>query len=530
MSYPKRGLSIDIGNDKIKIIEYKRSGDKVKIRKSLLIDTPEQCLDDGSIIQMELLSACLMDALKENNIKEKKVLFSIASNKIITREVELPDLPKKKLDSLIKMNAEEYFPVDLAEYTTDYRVLDHYVEGEDKMIRVNMVAAFTDLMERYIHLSDLLNLKLVGVDFAGNSIVNYAMQLNKTGTYMLLDLGSKSTMVTIISDNSVRFNRNLVYGTNVVISSIQNHFNVRYKEAVKISAEQTLLDSSKGSDDLLGSDVSGALNQLLSGVSRLVDFYTSRNKDSIEKIYLVGGGTKVNGIIDYIAEYFNIPTETIDGLNSVTSEDELYNVESVFYATAIGAIYSEMNLLPQAFINRDKQKAQNRLRLELALLVVLLTGVAMYMPYMTIQRLEKEKTVLLNEIDEKKVVEPVKAEYDLAMKGQNFYTSIENSSGSTTEVLLAIIEKMEMEIPTDIDYLSLDNSEEGLLISCVAKDKGTLIQFISILKAMEINELPVFERVYVPSYTNPELDTTLSADKEGYYTFSIICDYSKGAQ
>ena len=537
MNYPKKGLSIDLGNDKIKIIEYKRNRDKIKIIKSLLLDTPDNCLDDGMVVQMDTLSEFLRDQLRENGIKEKKAIFTVASSKIITREVDLPDLPKKKLDALTQMNAEEYFPVDLSEYTIDYRILDHYVNDEDKMIRVNMVAAFTELIECYINLAGLSGLKVCGVDFAGNSIVNYATHMKKEGTYLLLDLGSKSTMVTIMNEGSVRFNRNLVYGTQVVVNCIQNHFSVRYKEAVKISSEQSLLLGEDESEDLLRNEVTSALNQVMNGVLRLVDFYTSRNKDGVDKIYLVGGGTKIVGIEKYISTYFNIETELVKQIDDVAGVDETFVDEGVFYANAIGAIYSEMNLLPFSFLNKDKEKASDRLKLEVGILLLLLVGGAMYMSLMTIRNLEADKQVLLDEIDEKSNVVEIKAAYDLALAKEAFYTEVNSVSGSTTEVLLKLMEKMETEIPSDVDFLSLNNNEDGVVISCITSDKKTLIKFITILSEMTLEDRLVFSRVYVPSFTNPEAveqigdmdlpDEVQEDIEEAYYTFSIICDYNK---
>lgn len=522
MGYPKKGLSIDIGHDQIKIIEYKRSRDKAKIKKAFCIDTPDNCVDDGMITHMEALVEVIGKALEAQAIKEKNVIFTVASSKIITREVDLPDLPKKKLDALIQMNAEEYFPVDLTDYTTDYRILDHYVEGEDKMIRVNMIAAYTELMESYINLAGMLSLKVVGADFTGNSIVNFSEHMKKEGVYLLLDLGSNSTMVTIMNGKTVRFNRNLIYGTSIIVNSIQNYFNVRYAEAVKISGEQALLGEEVAENDPLASEVMGSLNQILSGVARLVDFYTSRNKDNIEKIYVVGGGTKINGILAYITSYFSIEATTVGPLETITYQAEAVTAEDVFFSNAVGALFSDINLLPKAYLNKDKEKANMRVRLEIGLLLLVLTGAALYIPYSTNLRLKAEKQVLQEEINEKQVVEEVKARHDAIMAKANFYTALDDLSGSTTEVVVAVLEVMEKEIPSAIEYLSISNTEESMIISCVAKDKLTIIKYIEALKAMEIDGVPIFSEVFVPGFAQGDG----VGEDGGQYSFSITCTYN----
>ncbi len=529
MKYPNKGLSIDIGNDQIKVIQYKKSKNKVKIIKAILLDTPNGCVEDGAVADFESLATVLSEAIKEHGIKEKKAIFTVASSKIITREVDLPDLPKKKLDSLIQMNAEEYFPVELADYIVDYRILEHYVEGEDKMVRVNIVAAHEPVMNTYIQLADAIGIKINGIDYSGNSIINYSEHMAKEGTYLLLDLGSRSTMVTIVSNGHVRFNRILVYGTSIVISSIQNHFNVRYKEAVKISGEQMLLKDKPAADDVLASDVSNAMNQILSGIARLVDFYTSRNKDGIEEIYLVGGGTNIEGIADYISEYFNVQTSVISELSTISSEqDATYQENGVYFANAIGATFTEMNLLPESYKNKDQQRAANRLRLEVGVLLLALVLGAMYVPFANVRRLEKEKEALEQEIEEMKVVETVKAEYDQAMREVQFYLDIETASSSTTQIILQVIEAMESSIPEGVDYMTINNTEEGMVISSTADDKLVLVNFIRILKTLTLDEQPVFQNVYMPSYTNPDATDNPVVSDDGYYQFTIVCTYAEG--
>ena len=521
MSYPNRGLSIDIGNEKIKIIDYIRKKDSIKIGHSILLDTPANAISDGVISGVPDIGDVISGALREKGIKTKDVIFTVASSKIITREVDLPDLPVKKLNTLIRMNADEYFPVNLAEYTLDYRIIDRVDQGDGMQAKVNLVAALSTLMDGYVELAESLKLRVRGIDYSGNSMINFASHLDIDDTYMLLDLGSDSTMVTIMSKKIVKFNRNLVYGTKVVSNSIQNHFGVDLKEAMKIATEQALLTHEPEANDFLSNDVSSALNQILNGVSRLMDYYASRNKDSIEHIYIVGGGTGINGIAAYIERYFNITCTILSENPRVVASDEGYAKNTVYYANCLGAIYSEMNLLPMHILNKDKLKVSRRLKLELAFLAVVLVALAVYLPYRSLKALEDEKEALLAEIEAKQVAEVVLEDYNRTMTSLAFHESIITTSSSTTEIMADLLEKMEAEIPTTVSYLTMNNSEEGILISCIASDKLTMVNFITILKNMTLNDAPVFSQVYVPSFSEVEGTTEGNA----YYAFSIACDY-----
>ena len=520
MKYLKRGLAIEVGNETIKVLEFNRNKDRIKVLNALLIPTPENAVEDGLIRNIEDISELVLEGLKEKKIKTKSAIFTVASSKIITREVDLPDQPQKKLDPLIKMNASEYFPVNLEDYTMDYRIMEHIKNDEQKLVRVNIVVVMTNIIESYISLAEKCGLKVEAIDYSGNSIVNFSDKLGYEGTYMLLDFGSSNSMVTIMSDKKVRFNRNLVYGTKVVNNSIQNHFGVSYEEAVKIAHQQSLLSQQPETNDYLGSDVSSAMNQILNGISRLVDYYSSRNKDGIDHIYLVGGGTNINGIADYVEHFFSIKTSKIENLDFVIGDDPIYKENLQYFANTIGAIYTELHLLPEQMIVQAKEKAQTRVRMELGVLVLLMVGAAMYFPYLTLQSMKEEKAALEQEIVEKQVVMPIKQDYVNATTSVAFYTGLEYTSASTTEILADLFEVMEQVIPTEVDYLSVSNTEQGMLISCVADEKLTVVNFIEALKAMTYQDQPVFSHVYIPALTSTD-----GEEDNIYYTFSIACDY-----
>ncbi len=525
MSYPKRGLSIDIGNERIKIIEYQKNKDKIKVKNALLLDTPDGAVEDGAIIKTDEIVDLIVDSLKVEGIKSKQVIFSIASSKIITRELDLPDIPKKKLDTMVSLNAEEQFPVNLAEYITDYRIQDKFTENDEQMVRTNIVAAYAELVNSYIELSNRCGLKMAGIDYAGNSIVSFCEKLEDDGTYMLLDFGSTSTMVTIMSGGKVRFSRNLVYGMRMMINSIKEHFGVSYDEAVKIASDQTLLKHESDSNDYLSSDTSAALNQILNGISRLLDYYSSRNKDNVSDIYVSGGGSHINGLPEYVSEYFNIEVKKVDNLAQVSSQSDNFSSNQDLYLIALGTIYSTINLLPKDILNKDKAKAAMRLKVELGVLAAIMIGVVLYLPYLSVQDLKEQIVVLQSEKEEKMIVIPLKAEFESIKQKEKFYVEMDSITYSTTEVVADVLGIMEKELPSDVGFMSITNTETGMLISAEAMDKLTVVNLIKSLKKMEYSGMPLFSRVYIPGITSTGEDGQEFLDGEYQTSFDIICDY-----
>ena len=66
----------------------------------------------------------LVNALGTNGIHTRRVIFTISSTRVASREVQIPNVKANKIEALVKTNANDYFPVDLTQYE-----IGHYLAG-----------------------------------------------------------------------------------------------------------------------------------------------------------------------------------------------------------------------------------------------------------------------------------------------------------------------------------------------------------------------------------------------------------------
>ena len=119
-----RVLSIEIGNSFTKICEMDYKVKKPKVYKVLTVETPEGIVVDGMLQPTQEYADHLVNALGTNGIRTKKVLFTISSTRVASREVQIPNVKANKIEALVKTNASDYFPVDLTQYE-----IGHYLAG-----------------------------------------------------------------------------------------------------------------------------------------------------------------------------------------------------------------------------------------------------------------------------------------------------------------------------------------------------------------------------------------------------------------
>lgn len=166
-----RVISIEISQalTKICVMNYKEKNPRV--HKSVTIETPNGVISDGMLNPRESYVQLLRDTFAKHKIKEKRLVFSIASNRIASREVTIPYVPPKRISEVLHANAEEYFPVDLSEYRIAHTVLGVLGEGKDRSYKVLVLAVPEQILEGYFDIARMLGMEISSIDYAGNSLL-----------------------------------------------------------------------------------------------------------------------------------------------------------------------------------------------------------------------------------------------------------------------------------------------------------------------------------------------------------------------
>ncbi len=518
----ERGISIDIGTDLIKIVSYKKTKKVFTVLKSVAIEMPDCNINDGFVEDLDTLANAIGDVIKRNKLKGKNVDFTLSSNKIITREVNYPDLAHKKLAPMIRMNSDEYFPVNLNEYTMDFEILDHYTEEMEKMVRTNTVVIPTEIVQCYVRLAKMLKLKLVKISYAENAMMNYALLVDDEKPYMVVDFGSERSSVAIVSSGKVVLNRTLGNGVKKIMQLIMSRYTVDYDRAREIAGEKPFLKDFSEADDAFTIRVTSYINLIINGIARLLDYYASKNKEHIENIYLTGIGANINELDKYIAKYFGIETKLLDDIKIIHSKDLNYLSKKNVYANAIGAVYANVNLVPEEFIKTKKTKNKNRLGVEILILILVLAASMLYFPIKKNVEMEEEKEALEKKLAEYKQIEPVLASLAAVKNRAAFLEDIDGSYSSKHNIV-DILELMEKEVPADMNYSVMGISKEGIAISCELPDKNTAVNYLETMKGLKLGDKVLFSDVFIASISAKDGEDGQTES----YSFNISCVYAE---
>lgn len=536
-------LSIEISDSVIRMCQMDYKKKNPRVYRHAMIETPQGAYRDGRVLKPEILKDVIVDSLKENKMYgTKDVVFSIASSKIVTREVMLPPVKEKMIPNMIKANLSEYFPIDLTAYEVAHLVLEKIEEGADAgKYKVMIMAAEKSMVASYDNLATSCGLRLSSLDYAGNSIFQAIRNEDESSRVMVLKIEEKSTTVTIVNHKNLMLQRAINYGINDAIDEMtkQRVFGVNnYDEAWNLAKRKACIkywvneDAQRTSVDLSTRmserdfdesqeireakiEVTRSLDQLISSIRRVVEFYSSRNNgETVDQVLVCGCAGDINGLARLLSNELGIKTSVMNrmegiGWHVVGDDAGIHN-----YVSCIGA-----SLNPIGFYTKEKKAAGQKVEKDytlatiLSVVAIVIAGVGLvvlgYLPYK--DALAVEEQLLID-----------KAKYEKSKETYVAYTNMlslyeqmkvgDELTIHTNDNILKFFEELEKTLPSTVVIQSLASDDEQVVMTMTVDDKETAAGVIN-----NIREFDSLMSVSVPSIK--EVEETYNATDYAIYKY-----------
>lgn len=541
-------VSIEVGYSFIKICEMDYKAKTPRVYRFAMVPTPLNVIEDGYLKESAGLRTAIRDALTKNKIKTRRAVFTVASSKIVNREVVLPPVKPNMMDSMIKANINDYFPIDLSDHEISHVVLETFKEGENAgKSRVMLVAAEKTLVSSYEALAESCGLMLVGLDYVGNSIYQAVKKEANQATAMILKIEESQTIITVVKDNNMMLQRSINYGIDEAIHEVSANsaFDViDEKDAWQLikrrSCIKVALDSSTRivEPDLEQDDdqefaqarinVTRTLAPLISGISRVVDFYNSRNPERIEKAYIMGMGGDMSGLAKLMTNELGIKTNVFKKLEGIVWHPSMGDGGLFNYVACIGA-----TMAPVGFIASEKQQKQQKeansksLCVLLGVFFVVASAALAASGYMTYQEAAEEQKRLQG-LESTYI--PAEQIYQKYVAATNLYTEVLTGHLMTNrpnDNILEFITELEQKLPADVSVMEFSSSDTEAVLRIQAADKETAAGII-----LNLRDFASLQYVVVDSIQEVEeeiQDETATEEEETefrrYVEFTVTCTY-----
>jgi type IV pilus assembly protein PilM len=177
--FSKNIAAVDIGSKYTKVLFGKNSFGRIKIKKADMFKTPEGAVESGLIKDVDILAESLKSSLKSKNIKPEGISFTVQGQDIVTRYIEVPVLDDKSTQQAVEWEIKQYLPDGGQGYYIAFENQDKVVTQEKKVYKTLVAAVPRDKIDRYVELSERLNIKIEAIDTFSNSAARVFKNISK---------------------------------------------------------------------------------------------------------------------------------------------------------------------------------------------------------------------------------------------------------------------------------------------------------------------------------------------------------------
>lgn len=522
----KKVISIETGIQwtKVALVDYRKKNPPV--HEAFAFRTPEHAVEDGYIRDKDSLARALKEELVRRQILEKDVVFTLSSSKVVTREVMIPYVKDNKIKGIIDAQSRDYFPMDISGYTISYSKMDVVEDDGKKQLKLLLVAIPDNLLGNYVSFAQLAGLKVETFDYIGNGCIQLMCD-SFVDNAMIIQLEEQATVISILENKKLAFQRVTPYGYGATISAVVDHpilgiddeekafdflleHNVIFnKPSMPDNGDpaQQAIDQTQA--DEAYEDLAESLRYHLRIANTALDYYQNQvKKEFVGNVYLVGDGSRFAGIHKLFAQELPLPLQKIDfakiidlrNQNGVNDQkkagkkkhqdytdpvmEESSNPRQpraatpVGFLSVIGAAVHPLDAKPKEMQAADSKKNDLHTAyvllagsLLLSLLLILGSSVRQLIAH-------SEHRHLTDQLEALAYVQQTYDESSRVQQEEQVYVTIDDATKTKNEYLLPLIEQLEAELPSAIKVTSMQTDDNLITLNMTADRKITVGQML----------------------------------------------------
>jgi type IV pilus assembly protein PilM len=336
--FEKDLVAVELGNEYIKVLV----GSKNKVKCFGTIKTPEEAFVEDNIVNIQKLAKAISSFLKENKVKTDKVSFTVHGQDIVVRHMETPIMDRKGILKSIQWEVSQYLPEDGNNYYHDFEITDKINTKEKKVYKTMVVSVPKEKIDKYVALAEKLRLQLSAIDIASNNVSRAFRNVHKLKKEIesigIIQIGLYNSNFTILEKGRLFIQRDVAFGIKNVADEMFPYGKTRPEESAKNFLSHFTF---KGEDEnTVVKGIKSQFDTLFYSFDKIIQFYaTGKINKNLDMIYIIGEGTEISGIDNYVQNYFSTTVELADSAEEIGIKTKLPKDCSFrYYANNIGLL------------------------------------------------------------------------------------------------------------------------------------------------------------------------------------------------
>ncbi len=354
-------LCIDLGSYSVKFAEYSLARKNIVLIQFQELSLAEARMQFDEDISNNQLKLEIVRAFIKDHGSDLKVIFQVPNEMITARFLHLPVIQRKKVEAMIPFQLDDNLPFPLEKIIYRFTLEK---EGKGSFAQVAIAereafAKFFGLLDTKQCMPSLLTTELS----INNSFVN---ERADHSSYLIIDLGHSLTKGYAVEEKRIVANHLSHTASRQIDTIIAKTYGISNQEAVNYKHEQAFIFTESQYEDADGEQaefsllMKQTLAPLVLDIRRWIIGHRAKFGNPILKIYLTGGGSKLNNIIPFLSEELSINIERLELNHGQLRADNEFSQDPSYHfcytqALAQNATIRPLNFLTGEFSSRSNQ-------------------------------------------------------------------------------------------------------------------------------------------------------------------------------
>lgn len=308
-------VGLDISSSAVKLIELSRAGDGYKVEAYRVLPLPANTVVEKNIADLDALSETIESVVKRSGSKLKDTIAAVSGSSVITKEIELPaGLTELQMEMQIEVEADQYIPYPMEEVAFDFDVIGP-VENNPELVKVLLAACRQENVEHRRQALEMAGQQPKVIDVEGFAVERaYKLmegQLDQVGDQVvaIADIGATMFTFTVLVDGKTIYTREQLFGGKQLTEEIQRRYGLSWEEAGEAKRKGGL------PEDYESEVLVPFKESLIQHITRSLQFfYSSSHFNYVDQLFLAGGVSALEGLVDEVEQAIGLPAAVANPL------------------------------------------------------------------------------------------------------------------------------------------------------------------------------------------------------------------------
>ncbi len=246
----------------------------------------------------------LLDTKIVGHLPGKHVAVSVPTSRTYSRTMQLPLDAEDNLDNALQLEVEQYVPIAVNDLYTDYQIIERSKES----LTVLLSAVPRRIVDSILATCQAADLEPVIIQ-PGISAAARLIRSTEEGHLptVIIDIGAATSDIALF-DHEVRVTGSAAVGGHTFTYKIAEKLKVSFEEAHQLKVHSGLDPGPRQAK--LRAALEPLLTNVASEARKIMRYYSERLgiKSKIEQVIIVGGGSNLPGLGEYMTEAMLMPS------------------------------------------------------------------------------------------------------------------------------------------------------------------------------------------------------------------------------